>query len=198
MLETIHTFDKDIVGFRLDGGVDKSEMERCYDDIEAKMVPGEKYMLYAEVKSISLRDVTWEAIKEEFRRIIKNPSILTNLSKAVLVTDIDWIKKEFAVECALMPTLEGASFSFGEEDKAVEWLKTDQRAGERLDLIMSELDQMALAKTAAGFGLGMLAASFFSRGQRRTIGLAALLGSIVVGLPVGIKILNNNRQLLDK
>jgi len=198
VLETINTFDQNIIGFRLDGGINQSEMARCYDEIEAKMAPGQKYMLYAEVKSISLRDVTWEAIKEEFRRIIKNPSILTNISKAVLVTDIPWIKTEFAVECALIPTLEGASFSFGEEAKAVEWLKADQRAGTRLDLVMSELNQFALAKTAAGFGLGMLAANLFSKGQRRNIGLVALLGSVVVGLPVGIKMLNNNRQLLNK
>ena len=198
MLETVNTFDENIVGFRLDGGVDESEMARCYDEIEGKMLPGKKYMLYAEVKSISPSDITWGAIKEEIRRTLKNPSTLTNISKAVLVTDIGWIKKEFAVECALWPTLEGASFSFGEEVKAMKWLRTDQRAGMRLDLVMSELDQMALAKTAAGFGIGMLAAGLFTKSQRRGIGLAALLGSVAVGLPVGIKIINNNRQLLEK
>ncbi len=198
MLETINTFNKNIIGFRLDGGIDKEEMTRCYDEIEKKVIPGEKFMLYAEVRNMSLGDVTWEAIKEEIRRLIKNPSFLVNISKAVIVTDIEWLKKEFAVESALIPTFEGKTFSFGEEDKAIEWLRTDQRAGNRLDVVMSELDMLSISKTAAGFGLGMLAASLFSKSQRRGIGVAALLGSVAIGLPVAIKILNNNRQLLNK
>jgi hypothetical protein len=198
MLENINTFDKNIIGFRLDGGIDKEEMARCYDEIEKKISPGEKFMLYAEVKNMSLRDVTWEAIKEEVRRLIKNPTFLVNISKAVIVTDIEWLRKEWAIESALIPTLEGASFSFGEEAKAVEWLRTDQRADKRLDVVMSELDMLSISKTAAGFGLGMLAAGLFSKSQRRGIGMAALIGSVAIGLPVGIKLLNNNRQLLQK
>jgi hypothetical protein len=99
---------------------------------------------------------------------------------------------------ALLPTLEGTSFSFGEEDKAIEWLRTDQRQSERLDLTESEMTQVAFFKSAAGFGLGLLAASLFTREQRRNLGLSVLLGSIVLSLPVSLKVLNNNRQLLEK
>ena len=198
MIEVINTFDNDIVGFRFDGGIDKADMERFYDALESKMVDNKKVKVYAEVKSISLTGITWEAIKEESRRIWNHPAILANLAKAVVVTDQPWVKKEFAVECALVPTLEGTSFSFGEEDKAVEWLRTDQRKGLRLDLTESEMTQVAFFKSAAGFGLGLMTASLFTKKQSRTIGLGVLAGSVLLALPVSLKVLNNNRQLLDK
>jgi hypothetical protein len=198
MIEIINTFDNDIVGFRFDGGIHEDDMQRFYDALEAKMVDNKKVMVYAEVKSISLGDITWEAIKEETKRLLNHPAILANLAKAVVVTDQSWVKSEFALECALLPTLEGKSFSFGEEDKAVEWLRTDQRKGLRLDLTESEMTQVAFFKSAAGFGLGLMAASLFSKKQSRNLGLGVLFGSVLLSLPISLKVLNNNRQLLEK
>jgi SpoIIAA-like len=198
MIEVINTFDNDIAGFRFDGGIDKADMERFYDALESKMVNDKKVMVYAEIKSLSLGDITWDAIKEETRRVLNHPAILANLAKAVVVTDLPWVKREFALECALLPTLEGTSFSFGEEDKAVAWLRTDQRMSERLDLTQSEMTQVAFFKSAAGFGLGLLAASLFTKEQRRNLGLGVLLGSVLLSLPISLKVLNNNRQLLEK
>jgi hypothetical protein len=199
MIETIDTFDADIVGFRFDGGINRSDMKVFYDALESKMADNNKKVkVYAEVKSISLGDVTWDAIKEETRRLLDHPAILPNIVKAVVVTDIPWVRSEFAVECALIPTLEGTSFSFGEEDKAFAWLRTDQREGLRLDLTESEMTQVAFYKSAAGFGLGLLAASLLTREQRRNLGLGVLLGSVLFSLPISLKVLNNNRQLLEK
>ena len=198
MIEVINTFDNDIVGFRFDGGINKADIERFYDTLESKMQNNEKVKIYAEVKSLSLGDISWDAIKEETRRLFNRPGILANLAKAVVVTDKPWVKSEFAVECALLPTLEGTSFSFGEEDKAIKWLRTDQRQSLRLDLTESEMTQVAFFKSAAGFGLGLLAASLFTKAQRRNLGLGVLLGSVVLSLPISIKVLNNNRQLLEK
>ena len=197
MLETINTFDNNIIGFRLDGGIDKDEMARWYDQHEVRIASGEKLMLYAEIKNMSLGDVSWEAIKEEMRRLKKYPMFIANISKAVLVTDIEWLKKEFAVECALIPTLEGKSFSFGEENAAIEWLRTDQRAGKRLDVTMSELTRFGTVKTIGGFALGMLASNLLTRNQRRNVGLATLAGGILIGLPIALKIINNNREFFN-
>jgi len=198
MIEKINTFDKDIVGFRIDGHVDKSDIDFVYDVLDEKTSSGEKFKAYMEVKNLSLGDISWAAIKEELSRIFKNPSSVINLSKAAIVTDIPWLKPEFAVESALIPTLEGETFQFGQEEQAIEWLRTDQRQSERLDLTESEMTQVAFFKSAAGFGLGLLAASLFTREQRRNLGLSVLLGSIVLSVPVSLKVLNNNRQLLEK
>src|SRR5688500_7315440 len=198
MIEVINPFDNDIVGFRFDGGIDRADMERFYDALESKMENNKKVMVYAEVKSLSLGNVTWDAIKEETRRLLNHPAILANLAKAVVVTDLPWVKREFAVETALLPTLQGKSFSFGEEDKAVEWLRADQRKGRLLDLTDPVMPQVAFFKSAAGFGLGLQAASLFTKEQRRILGLGELLGSVIFSLPISIKVLNNNRQLLGK
>ena len=60
MIEIINTFDNDIVGFRFDGGINKADMERFYDALESKMENDKKVMVYAEVKSLSLGDITWK------------------------------------------------------------------------------------------------------------------------------------------
>lgn len=61
---------------------------------------------------------------------------------------------------------------------------------------VSEFAETATLKAAEGFALGLLTASLFSRKQRKNIGLAVMVGAVAVGIPVGIRVLNNNRILV--
>ena len=136
-------------------------------------------------------------IGEEFKYLYKNPAIIANMEKAAVVSDIEWLNKTASVEFALIPTLTGKIFSFDEKDAAFEWLKTDQRAGKRMDLTFSELAQTNMLKVGGGFALGLLAASFMGKKTRKNIGKAVLVGSVAAGIPLGIKVLNNNRKLVS-
>lgn len=195
MIEILDKKEKDIFGFRIDGKIEQSDMELAFNALADKTKNNEKIKIYAEVKDMSLGNITAEAMKTEFGMLFKNPKLIANLAKGVLVTDIEWIKKAFAVECALIPTLTGKSFSFGEEDSAMEWLETDQREQSRMDVTFSEFAETSTLKVAGGFALGLLTAGLIGSTQRTILGKIIMISSVAAGIPLGIKILNNNRQL---
>ena len=172
-------------------------MEMVFDRIEEKMEASGQVNFYAEVKSLHVADVSPDALVEELRRLVRHPSTIVNVRKGVLVTDIPWLKRAFDVECALIPTLTGKSFSFGEEATALEWLNTDQREGKRLDITIEEMVETSALKVAGGFALGLFAAGLLNRGQRKAVSLGVLAGTVLAGLPLAIKVLNNNRQLFE-
>ena len=89
------------------------------------------------------------------------------------------------------------NFFFDEKDAALEWLKTDQRAGKRMDLTFGEFAETNILKVGGGFALGLLAASFLGKKTRKNIGKAVLVGTVAAGIPLGIKVLNNNRKLVS-
>ena len=197
MIEVLDLNTENTFGYRIDGKIEKTDMETVFDKLEEKTDSSGQVNFYAEVKSLHVSEVSTDALVEELRRLIRHPSTLINIRKGVLVTDIPWLKKAFEVECALIPTLTGKTFSFGEEEKALEWLNTDQREGKRLDITFEEMVETSVLKVAGGFALGILAGGLMNRSQRKAVSLGMLAGTVLVGLPLAIKVLNNNRHLLD-
>lgn len=198
MIEILDINDKNILGYKIDGKIEKTDLQQVFSSLENKVKNNGKVKFYAEIKNFGAGDLTAEILKEDIKFWLEHPLIIPNIAKAVVVTDSDWIKTMFDVECALIPTLEGESFSFGEEEKALEWLRTDQREASRLDITFAELAETSTLKFAGGFALGLLTAGLFTEKQRKKIAAAILLGSFAAGIPLGLKVLNNNRQLLGK
>ena len=197
MLEIIEFTHNDTVGFRLDGLVGEAETKLAYDELEKKMADVGKIKLYMEVESLQFSDITKEAFKEEMRRLFAHPGILVNVAKGALVTDLTWLKRAFEIESALIPTFVGKTFAPGEEAEAREWLETDQRAGQRLDITMPELVETSALKVASGFALGLLFAGLFDSKKRKALSIGVLAGTVLAGIPLAIKVLNNNRQLFE-
>ena len=198
MIETLDIKDENILGYKIDGKIEKTDLQHVFSSLENKVKNNGKVKFYAEIKNFGAGDLTTEILKEDIKFWLEHPLIIPNIEKAVVVTDSDWIKTMFDVECALIPTLEGESFSFGEEEKALEWLRTDQREASRLDITFAELAETSMLKFAGGFALGLLTAGLFTEKQRKQMAAAILLGSFAAGIPLGIKVLNNNRQLFGK
>lgn len=67
---------------------------------------------------------------------------------------------------------------------------------EGMDLTVSELVQTKFLKVGGGFALGLLAANFMSKKTHKNVGKAALVGTVAAGIPLGFKVLNNNRKLV--
>jgi len=197
MIELLEMNTENTLGYRIDGEINKADMKRVFDVIEQKMETSGQLNFYAEVKNLNVAEVSPDALFEELRRLIRHPSTLVNFKKGVLVTDIHWLKKAFEVECRLIPTMTGKSFSFGEEEDALEWLRTDQREGKRLDITFEEMVETSALKVAGGFALGLLTAGLMNRSQRKAVSLGVLAGTVLAGLPLAIKVLNNNRQLFE-
>lgn len=198
MIEILDMKNENTLGFKFNGTIEKDDLQTVFKSFEEKMQNNGKVKFYTEISDVDLSDFKTEAIKEDIKFWFKHPGMIPNFEKVALVTDSNWIKKLFAVECALIPTMEGKSFSFDEKEAAEEWLKTDQREQSRLDITFSELAETSTLKFASGFAIGLLTAGLFSSKQRKTIGTAVMLGTLAAGIPLGIKVLNNNRQLLSE
>ena len=196
MIEILETNAKDILGFRVDGKIEKPDMEKVLKALEDKAAENGRLKFLAEIDNFSFTDISSDAIKEEFLFWFKHPALIADIGKAAVVTDSKLIEAAFEVECAVIPTLEGRSFSIGEREKALEWLETDQREQSRLDITFSELAETSTLKFASGFAIGLLAAGFFKEKQRKNVGAAVMCGTLLAGIPLGIKILNNNRRLI--
>ncbi|NNE99498.1 MAG: STAS/SEC14 domain-containing protein [Pyrinomonadaceae bacterium] len=196
MIEILDIKDEKILGFRVDGKMDKSDLQEVFDSFEKRASGNDKIQLYAEIENFHMGDFSAELLKDDIKFWLKHPGIIPNVEKVALVTDSKWVEKAFYIECALIPTLEGECFSPEEKAEAMLWLKTDQRAKSRMDLTFGELAETSTLKFAGGFAIGLLTAGLFSEKQRRNIGTAVMFGTVLAGIPLGIKVLNNNRQLL--
>ncbi len=198
MIEILDMQEENTLGFRVDGEMGKDELRNVFGLFESKVEESGKVKFYTEITDFSIKDITAEAIKADIKFWLKHPTLLPNCEKVALVTDLNWVKKIFEVECALIPTLVGKSFSLTEKDEASEWLKTDQREASRLDFTYRELVETSTLKFAGGFALGLLTAGLLNNNQRKAIGTAMMCGAVLAGIPLGLKVLNNNRQLLNK
>lgn len=196
MIEILQTGDENIFGLSIEGRVEADDVERVFGAMKGAGGDDGKLRFYVEARNVGVTDISAEAVKEDLRWWLRNPGFISRMEKAVLVTDSRWLKRLFQVECALIPTLTGKAFSSAEKAEAMEWLRADQRAASRIDLTLSELVETATLKAAGGFALGLLLADLFSRAQRKRIAGAILLVGFAAGIPLGIKVLNNNRRLL--
>lgn len=196
MIEVLEMKDEDILGFKVNGRIEKEELKDVFKMFEDKMANNGKVKFYTEIEEFGIKDMSLDAVKEDIKFWFQHPGMLPNFEKVALVTDKDWVKRIFEVECALIPTLEGETFSLDKKDEAIKWLKTDQREKSRIDLTFSELVETSTLKFAGGFAIGLLTAGLFGKKQRKTLGTAVLFGTVASGIPLGLKILNNNRQLL--
>lgn len=66
----------------------------------------------------------------------------------------------------------------------------------KIDVTLTELAEIGLLRSAAGFGLGLLLAEQFSDKNRRRIGWSLFFGSIFVGVPLSIKFLKKNKGII--
>ncbi len=195
MINILEMNDKTAVGFAVNGTIEKNDIDQVYAEMNKAASSGGKIKLYAEASDFNLGDLSSEALKRDLQMFFKNPGILPKIEKVVLVTNSNLLKTALNVEAALIPTMEGKTFSMDQKNEAKEWLATDQREGKRLDLTVPELAKIELLEGAGGFALGLLTASLFSDKRRKNIGKALLAGTIVASIPLVAKILNNNRQL---
>jgi hypothetical protein len=164
--------------------------------LEEKLETNEKLRFYVEGGDFRPTDISMDALVEDFRLWFKHPGAITKMERAAFVTDQKWLRTVADVEFSLIPTLSGASFSFDEKEKAIEWLKSDEPEPDEVNIKWAELVEVGLLRSLAGIGIGLLAADLFGGKKRRAVGWSLFLGSVAVGVPVGIKVLKKNKGLL--
>ncbi|MFV0388880.1 MAG: STAS/SEC14 domain-containing protein [Pyrinomonadaceae bacterium] len=196
MIEILDLFNDDIFGIRLNGDFTKQDVDSVLRELRLRAENRERISIYYEIENLDLRNLTREMLFDDIKFLFKYPEIIPKFQKAALVTDLGWVKKIFAVETSLIPTFTGKSFYLKQKPEALGWLENDGREDLRLDLTAPEFVQFGAVKGLGGLGLGLLAANYLRKSDRKTIGIIALGAGIALGLPLALKVLNNNRKLL--
>ena len=196
MIEILDFQDENILGFRFEGEIEKSDIRRVWEELEEKLETGKNLRFYVEGGDFRLTDISMDALVEDFRLWLKNPGAITKMERAALVTDQKWLRTIADVEFSLIPTLAGGTFSFAEKDRAMEWLKSDEPEPDEVNIKLAELVEVGLLRSLAGIGIGLLAANLIKGKSRTALGLSLFFGSVAVGVPVGMKVLKKNKRLL--
>lgn len=196
MIEIIDFKEKDIVGFRFDGEIEKADIRRVWKELEEKLEANGKLRFYAEGGNFRLTDISPDALVEDFRQWLKNPGSITKMERAALVTDQKWLRTLADVEFSLIPTMSGGTFSTAEKEQAVEWLKSDEPEPDEVNIKLTELVEVGLLRSLAGIGVGLLAANLIKGKSRTALGISLFFGSLAVGVPIGLKVIRKNKELL--
>ncbi len=197
MIETLDLKDDSIAGFRIDGGIEKADIERAYTAFERHLTSGQKLRFYAEVANFGLGDMTWEAFLEDTKAWLIAPGFAMRPMRAAMVTDEAWLKTVFEIECALIPALTGAVFAEGEKDAALAWLCSEERGAKLSELPAPQLSLCQLAQFGAikglgGLGVGLLIAGVLGAKPRRVLGGLLLAGAVAASLPLMLQVFRRN------
>ncbi len=196
MIEILDLADENILGFAFEGKIEKSDIERVWDEMKEKLKTAEKLRFYVETRDFSLTDISLDALIEDFRLWLKNPGVITKMERAAFVTDLRWLRNIADVEFSLIPTLAGGTFTFEEKQRALDWVKSDEPEPDQVNIKWAELVEVGLLRSLAGIGIGLLAADLLGGKSRKAVGLSLLFGSIAVGIPVSMKVLKKNKGII--
>jgi hypothetical protein len=197
MIEILDLDDGAIAGLRIDGGVEKADVERAYAAFAPQIQSGQTLRCYVEARNFGLRDMTFEAFLEDAKAWLLTPGLAMRSARMALVTDEIWLRTVFEIECALIPTLTGAVFASDEKDAALAWLQ-GEASGAKLSeltaprLSLAQFAQFGAIKGLGGLGMGLLIAGVLPARRRRVLGSLLLAGAIMASLPLILQVFKRN------
>jgi hypothetical protein len=197
MIEILDLKDDAVAGLRIDGGVEKDDIERAYAAFARQLQSGQMLRCYVEACNFGLRDMTFEAFLEDAKAWLLTPGFAMRHARMALVTDEAWLRTVFEIECALIPTLTGAVFAEDQKEEALAWLRSEESGTKWSELLAPQLSLAQLAQFGAikgfgGVGAGLLIAGVLSARQRRILGGLLLAGATVASLPLMMQVFGRN------
>jgi intergrase/recombinase len=118
MIDTIPTNSEHVIGCKIDGRINKEDIEKLETYIEDKLSKNKKLRIYVEV--LKLEGISLEAVFKDLKLGIKH---FNDFDKKAVVTDKDWMKKVAAIADKIFLNIEVRCFSFEDKEKALEWAK---------------------------------------------------------------------------
>jgi intergrase/recombinase len=118
MIDIISTNTDNVIGCKIDGKINREDIEKLANYIEDKLLKNKNLRVYVEVAK--LEGISLEALFKNLRLGIKH---FNDFDKKAVVTDTKWMKKVAAVADKIFPNIEVRCFSFEEKQKALEWAK---------------------------------------------------------------------------
>ncbi len=114
------------VSFRISGKITEADIALVIADAREKIEKHDQIVIFEQIDSFQGIEIS--AIIEEFRYLRANG--LSNISKAVVITDKKWIEKIACIENNIFKNIEIQCFSHENITSAIKFITTRQRQPE--------------------------------------------------------------------
>lgn len=119
MLEMLDIGIENATAFRMSGKLTESDVSLVLSDTKEKIESYGNIVMYQEIESFE--GIELAAIFEEFKYLFDVG--ISNVTRAVLVTDKKWLEKLVKVENKIFKNIAMKYFSFDEKELAIKFLK---------------------------------------------------------------------------
>ena len=119
MIELIELQSQNVVGVRVSGKIDKTDIEKTTKAIEDKLAAVDRLRIYVELESFG--GISIEALVEDIRFAFPH---LRNFEKKAVVSEKGWVEKLIDIGDKLFPSIEVRHFSFDQKDEAIKWVQS--------------------------------------------------------------------------
>ena len=118
MIDLIPIESEKVVGIRINGKIEKTDMEKITREMEEKLKSQEKLRIYVELQSFG--GISFEAFIEDIKLGFSH---LREFERKAVVSDKTWVAKLADWGGQLIPSMEVKHFTFEERDKALAWVQ---------------------------------------------------------------------------
>ncbi len=119
MLQILDLGSDTVFAYRIDGRIDRDDVERAFAAVDEKRDLPEKLRVYAEVHGMGMTlDALWRDIELSVRRI----DLLRHIERAAVVTDVEWIRKAATVERKVFRNIDIRVYGLADQLRAQAWV----------------------------------------------------------------------------
>jgi hypothetical protein len=111
-----------IVAYRLDGRIEKSDVDRSFEAFDRALAAPDSIRLYAEVESFS--GIGVDALLRDFRLGIQRIGALSRIERAAVVSDVDWINRIARIEDHVFRGIDIRIFAPEDAAQARSWVES--------------------------------------------------------------------------
>ncbi|GAB3823027.1 SpoIIAA family protein [Pontibacter rugosus] len=119
MISTVNFEEDNIVGFKLQDHLAEAGLRKLVQQMEEKAESHDKLFLYFEFLNFG----GWDSVQSFFDTLKLKFNSWNKIVKYAIVTDKDWVQKQWRLANFLTPHFEVMAYSLEDRDEAIKWLK---------------------------------------------------------------------------
>ena len=121
MIEMLNLGDH-IIACRVDGKIEREQLNRLSDELERKAAGGARLRVYAEIGDLSFLNLI--GLSQDLKAWADRKYLVEQLDKAAVVSDSALVKQGMQYTNKLPASVELRLFSNAERDQARRWIET--------------------------------------------------------------------------
>ena len=121
MIEVLN-LGSSVLAYRIDGTLDRADIERAFTAVDEKLNRLGSVRVYLEVHGV--QGITWDALWRDVFLGLQRLNLVPRIEKAVLVTDLEWLRRAASVPDRLIPGLEIQAYPMAEKAEARSWVES--------------------------------------------------------------------------